>query len=67
MVLFLRDLISSLTLTHSDSTLLHIATCRAKFEQTIQGLMAQKGLTRGQAEKRYGEFLADPDGASAMM
>ena len=24
--------------------------------------MAQKGLTRGQAEKRYGEFLADPDG-----
>ena len=35
----------------------------AKYEQTIQGLMAQKGLTRGQAEKRYGEFLADPDGA----
>mmetsp|Transcript_19801 Transcript_19801/g.46862 ORF Transcript_19801/g.46862 Transcript_19801/m.46862 type:complete len:162 (-) Transcript_19801:217-702(-) len=34
----------------------------AKFESTIQGLMAQKGLTRGQAEKRYGEFLADPDG-----
>lgn len=28
----------------------------------LQGLMAQKGLTRGQAEKRYGEFLADPDG-----
>ena len=37
----------------------------AKYEQTIQGLMAQKGLTRGQAEKRYGEFLADPDGASS--
>lgn len=36
----------------------------AKYEQTIQGLMSQKGLTRGQAEKRYGEFLADPDGAS---
>lgn len=35
----------------------------AKYEETIQGLMAQKGLTRGQAEKRYGEFLADPDGA----
>ena len=28
----------------------------------LQGLMAQKGLTRGQAEKRYGEFLADPEG-----
>lgn len=39
----------------------------AKYEETIQGLMAQKGLTRGQAEKRYGEFLADPDGASALM
>mmetsp|Transcript_3970 Transcript_3970/g.8615 ORF Transcript_3970/g.8615 Transcript_3970/m.8615 type:complete len:161 (+) Transcript_3970:108-590(+) len=34
----------------------------AKFEQTIQGLMSSKGLTRGQAEKRYGEFLVDPDG-----
>jgi hypothetical protein len=34
----------------------------AKFEQTIQGLMSSKDLTRGQAEKRYGEFLVDPDG-----
>lgn len=33
-----------------------------KFEQTITGLMSSKGLTRGQAEKRYGEFLNDPDG-----
>ena len=34
----------------------------AKFEATIEGLMSTKGLTRGQAEKRYGEFLVDPDG-----
>ena len=34
----------------------------AKFEATIEGLMSTKGLTRGQAEKRYGEFLIDPDG-----
>eukprot|EP00567_Pseudictyota_dubia_P014052 CAMPEP_0197436310 /NCGR_PEP_ID=MMETSP1175-20131217/3779_1 /TAXON_ID=1003142 /ORGANISM="Triceratium dubium, Strain CCMP147" /LENGTH=161 /DNA_ID=CAMNT_0042965567 /DNA_START=79 /DNA_END=564 /DNA_ORIENTATION=+ len=33
-----------------------------KFESTIQGLMKTKGLTREQAEKRYGEFLVDPDG-----
>mmetsp|Transcript_6364 Transcript_6364/g.9281 ORF Transcript_6364/g.9281 Transcript_6364/m.9281 type:complete len:156 (-) Transcript_6364:2079-2546(-) len=31
-------------------------------EATIQGLMKQKRLTREQAEKRYGEFLNDPDG-----
>eukprot|EP00563_Minutocellus_polymorphus_P001203 CAMPEP_0181045946 /NCGR_PEP_ID=MMETSP1070-20121207/14084_1 /TAXON_ID=265543 /ORGANISM="Minutocellus polymorphus, Strain NH13" /LENGTH=166 /DNA_ID=CAMNT_0023124519 /DNA_START=64 /DNA_END=564 /DNA_ORIENTATION=+ len=34
----------------------------AKFEATVEGLMSTKGLTRGQAEKRYGEFLIDPDG-----
>lgn len=31
-------------------------------ESTIQGLMKQKKLTRDQAEKRYAEFLNDPDG-----
>lgn len=34
----------------------------AKFEATIEGLMSTKGLTRRQAETRYGEFLVDPDG-----
>eukprot|EP00558_Chaetoceros_sp_UNC1202_P009742 CAMPEP_0197247232 /NCGR_PEP_ID=MMETSP1429-20130617/26991_1 /TAXON_ID=49237 /ORGANISM="Chaetoceros sp., Strain UNC1202" /LENGTH=164 /DNA_ID=CAMNT_0042708087 /DNA_START=12 /DNA_END=506 /DNA_ORIENTATION=+ len=33
-----------------------------QFESTIQGLMRAKNLTRDQAEKRYGEFLLDPDG-----
>mmetsp|Transcript_22321 Transcript_22321/g.33229 ORF Transcript_22321/g.33229 Transcript_22321/m.33229 type:complete len:177 (-) Transcript_22321:1257-1787(-) len=33
-----------------------------KFESTIQGLMKAKRLSRAQAEKRYGEFLLDPDG-----
>merc|ERR1719223_2111752 len=33
-----------------------------QFESTIQGLMKTKKLTREQAEKRYGEFLLDPDG-----
>mmetsp|Transcript_27619 Transcript_27619/g.41795 ORF Transcript_27619/g.41795 Transcript_27619/m.41795 type:complete len:169 (-) Transcript_27619:1634-2140(-) len=33
-----------------------------KYESTIQNLMKQNKLTRQQAEKRYGEFLADPDG-----
>lgn len=33
-----------------------------KTEQTIQGLMKAKKLTRAQAEQRYGEFLLDPDG-----
>lgn len=32
------------------------------FESTIQGLMKTKGLSRADAEKRYGEFLLDPDG-----
>mmetsp|Transcript_14966 Transcript_14966/g.20408 ORF Transcript_14966/g.20408 Transcript_14966/m.20408 type:complete len:165 (-) Transcript_14966:418-912(-) len=32
------------------------------FEATIQNLMKTKKLTRAQAEKRYGEFLLDPDG-----
>lgn len=32
------------------------------FESTIQGLMTSKRLSREQAEKRYGEFLLDPDG-----
>jgi len=31
-------------------------------ENTIQGLMKAKKLSRAQAEKRYGEFLVDPDG-----
>mmetsp|Transcript_20896 Transcript_20896/g.24038 ORF Transcript_20896/g.24038 Transcript_20896/m.24038 type:complete len:188 (-) Transcript_20896:264-827(-) len=34
----------------------------AGFEQTINGLMRKNKLTREQAEKRYGEFLIDPDG-----
>ena len=38
------------------------ATSLFSLFRPLQGLMAQKGLTRGQAEKRYGEFLADPDG-----
>jgi len=33
-----------------------------KTEATIKGLMKKNKLTREQAEKRYGEFLADPDG-----
>eukprot|EP00555_Chaetoceros_dichaeta_P010143 CAMPEP_0198267704 /NCGR_PEP_ID=MMETSP1447-20131203/34208_1 /TAXON_ID=420782 /ORGANISM="Chaetoceros dichaeta, Strain CCMP1751" /LENGTH=108 /DNA_ID=CAMNT_0043958419 /DNA_START=42 /DNA_END=365 /DNA_ORIENTATION=+ len=33
-----------------------------QFEITIQGLMKSKKLTRDQAEKRYGDFLLDPDG-----
>eukprot|EP00543_Licmophora_paradoxa_P019302 CAMPEP_0202464656 /NCGR_PEP_ID=MMETSP1360-20130828/62632_1 /ASSEMBLY_ACC=CAM_ASM_000848 /TAXON_ID=515479 /ORGANISM="Licmophora paradoxa, Strain CCMP2313" /LENGTH=154 /DNA_ID=CAMNT_0049088055 /DNA_START=132 /DNA_END=592 /DNA_ORIENTATION=- len=33
-----------------------------KTEATIAGLMKSKKLTRAQAEKRYGEFLLDPDG-----
>ena len=33
-----------------------------KFERTIKSLMKQNKLSREQAEKRYGEFLADPDG-----
>jgi len=34
----------------------------AKFEATIQNLMKQKKLSRDKAEKRYGEYLLDPDG-----
>ncbi|GMH83630.1 hypothetical protein TrVE_jg11385 [Triparma verrucosa] len=33
-----------------------------KFESTINGLMKKNKLTRDAAEKRYGEFLIDPDG-----
>jgi len=33
-----------------------------QLESTIQGLMKTKKLNREQAEKRYGEFLLDPDG-----
>mmetsp|Transcript_9304 Transcript_9304/g.13205 ORF Transcript_9304/g.13205 Transcript_9304/m.13205 type:complete len:164 (-) Transcript_9304:250-741(-) len=33
-----------------------------KFEATISGLMRNNNLTREQAEKRYGDFLIDPDG-----
>ena len=33
-----------------------------KFETTIKGLMKKNKLMRDQAEKRYGDFLVDPDG-----
>eukprot|EP00548_Thalassiothrix_antarctica_P005572 CAMPEP_0194134234 /NCGR_PEP_ID=MMETSP0152-20130528/4322_1 /TAXON_ID=1049557 /ORGANISM="Thalassiothrix antarctica, Strain L6-D1" /LENGTH=135 /DNA_ID=CAMNT_0038829873 /DNA_START=153 /DNA_END=560 /DNA_ORIENTATION=- len=33
-----------------------------QFEKTIQNLMKTKKLSRKQAEKRYGDFLVDPDG-----
>mmetsp|Transcript_17159 Transcript_17159/g.23004 ORF Transcript_17159/g.23004 Transcript_17159/m.23004 type:complete len:165 (-) Transcript_17159:344-838(-) len=55
---------SSLNMVFGKETALQIEKRKnpQQFEATIEGLMKTKKLTRAQAEKRYGEFLLDPDG-----